>query len=127
MGNGTSIGRVRGKGSAHSGAHHWLQSRYTSVGSLLLTVWFGVSLLMLPNFSYTAVREWLASPISATALALFIIVNVWHAQQGLRVVIEDYVHEEGNKFASLIALNLVCFAAAAFGLFCVVRLALGGA
>ncbi|KTR82537.1 succinate dehydrogenase / fumarate reductase membrane anchor subunit [Novosphingobium fluoreni] len=127
MGNGTSIGRVRGKGSAHSGAHHWLQFRYTSVGSLLLTVWFGVSLLMLPNFSYTAVREWLASPISATALALFIIVNVWHAQQGLRVVIEDYVHEEGNKFASLIALNLVCFAAAAFGLFCVVRLALGGA
>jgi succinate dehydrogenase / fumarate reductase membrane anchor subunit len=48
-------------------------------------------------------------------------------QLGLRVVIEDYVHEEGNKFASLVALNLVCFAAGAFGLFCVVRLALGGA
>lgn len=127
MGNGTSIGRVRGKGSAHSGAHHWLMFRYTSVGSLLLTVWFGASLLMLPNFSYASVREWLASPVSATALALFIVVNVWHAQLGLRVVIEDYVHEEGNKFASLIALNLVCFAAGAFGLFCVIRLALGGA
>ena len=127
MGNGTSIGRVRGKGSAHSGAHHWLLFRYTSVGSLLLTVWFGASLLMLPGLNYPAVREWLASPISATALALFIVVNVWHAQLGLRVVIEDYVHDEGNKFASLIALNLVCFAAAAFGLFCVIRLALGGA
>jgi len=127
MGNGTSIGRVRGKGSAHNGAHHWLLFRYTSVGSLLLTVWFGASLLMLPNFSYATVREWLALPIAATALALFIVVNVWHAQLGLRVVIEDYVHEEGNKFASLLALNMVCFAAAAFGLFCVVRLALGGA
>jgi len=127
MGNGTSIGRVRGKGSAHSGAHHWLIIRYTSVGSLLLTLWFGASLLMLPNLSYGSVREWLAQPIPATALALFIIVNVWHAQLGLRVVIEDYVHEEANKFASLLALNLVCFAAAAFGLFCVVRLALGGA
>ena len=127
MGNGTSIGRVRGKGSAHSGAHHWLLFRYTSVGSLLLTIWFGASLLMLPSLNYPAVREWLASPVSATALALFIVVNVWHAQLGLRVVIEDYVHEEGNKFASLIALNLICFAAAAFGLFCVIRLALGGA
>ena len=127
MGNGTSIGRVRGKGSAHSGAHHWLMFRYTSVGSLLLTVWFGASLLMLPNFGYASVREWLASPVAATAMALFIIVNVWHMQLGLRVVIEDYVHEEGNKFASLVALNLVCFAAGAFGLFCVIRLALGGA
>ncbi|MFW6245670.1 MAG: succinate dehydrogenase, hydrophobic membrane anchor protein, partial [Fibrobacterota bacterium] len=24
MGNGTSIGRVRGLGSSHDGAHHWL-------------------------------------------------------------------------------------------------------
>jgi len=127
MGNGTSIGRVRGKGSAHSGAHHWLQFRYTSVGSLLLAVLFGVSLLLLPNLGYASVREWLALPVPATALALFIIVNVWHAQMGLRVVIEDYVHDDANKFASLLALNLVCIAAAAFGLFCVARLALGGA
>jgi succinate dehydrogenase / fumarate reductase membrane anchor subunit len=127
MGNGTSIGRVRGKGSAHSGAHHWLLMRYTAVGSLLLTVWFGASLLMLPSLNYAAVLEWLASPVSATAMGLFIIVNVWHAQLGLRVVIEDYVHEHANKFAALTALNLICFAAGAFGLFCVVRLALGGA
>jgi len=127
MGNGTSIGRVRGKGSAHNGAHHWLLSRYTAVGSLLLTIWLGASLLMLPNFNYSTLVEWLASPLAATAMGLFIVVNVWHAQLGLRVVIEDYVHEEANKFASIIALNLICFAAAAFGLFCVVRLALGGA
>ena len=30
MGNGTSIGRVRGLGSAHSGAHHWLVQRFTA-------------------------------------------------------------------------------------------------
>ena len=28
MGNGTSIGRVRGLGSAHEGAHHWLVQRF---------------------------------------------------------------------------------------------------
>lgn len=127
MGNGTSIGRVRGLGAAHSGSHHWLVSRYTAIGSLLLTAWLVVSLLMLPSFSYAAMLEWASSPIPATALALFVLVNVWHAQLGLQVVIEDYVHDHANKFASIVALNLIAFAAAAFGLFCIIRLALGGA
>jgi succinate dehydrogenase / fumarate reductase membrane anchor subunit len=127
MGNGTSIGRVRGLGSAHSGAHHWLVIRYTAIGSLLLTVWFAVSLLLLPNFSFATVREWASTPIPATALGLFVLVNIWHARLGIQVVIEDYVHEDGNKLVSIVLLNLVTFAAAAFGLFCVIRLALGGA
>jgi succinate dehydrogenase / fumarate reductase membrane anchor subunit len=127
MGNGTSIGRVRGLGAAHSGAHHWLSLRYTALGSLLLTVWFAVSLLLLPNFSHDTVRDWLVRPVPATAMALFIVVNIWHARLGLQVVIEDYVHEHANKFAALTVLNLLAFAGAAFGLFCVIRLALGGA
>jgi succinate dehydrogenase / fumarate reductase membrane anchor subunit len=127
MGNGTSIGRVRGLGASHSGSHHWLIIRYTAIGSLLLTVWLAVSLLLLPNLDYPTVREWLARPVPATALALFVIVNIWHGRLGIQVVIEDYVHEDGNKFASIVALNLVAFAGAAFGLFCVLRLALGGA
>ena len=127
MGNGTSIGRVRGLGAAHSGSHHWLIIRYTAIGSLLLTVWFGVSLLLLPNLSHATVLEWLSKPVPATAMALFILVNVWHARLGIQVVIEDYVHEHANKFAAITALNLLSFAGAAFGLFCVIRLALGGA
>lgn len=127
MGNGTSIGRVRGLGAAHSGTDHWLTIRYTAIGSLLLTAWLGASILMLPNLDYAGVREWLSRPVPATAMALFVIVNIWHARLGLQVVIEDYVHEEANKFACIIALNLVAFAGAAFGLFCVIRLALGGA
>lgn len=127
MGNGTSIGRVRGLGASHSGTHHWLVSRYTAIGSLLLTVWLGASVLMLPDLSYANVREWLVQPVPATLMALFVVVNIWHARLGIQVVIEDYVHEEANKFASIAALNLVSFAGAAFGLFCVLRLALGGA
>ncbi len=127
MGNGTSIGRVRGLGSAHNGAHHWLVIRYTAIGSLLLTVWFAVSLLLLPNYSFDTVREWIMRPVPATALGLFVLVNIWHARLGIQVVLEDYVHEDANKFAGIVALNLITFAAAAFGLFCVVRLALGGA
>ena len=46
MGNGTSIGKVRGLGSAHGGSHHWLLQRFTAVGNLLLILWLIASLLM---------------------------------------------------------------------------------
>ncbi|NBC35321.1 succinate dehydrogenase, hydrophobic membrane anchor protein [Novosphingobium sp. FSY-8] len=127
MGNGTSIGRVRGLGSSHNGAHHWLIQRFTAIGNLVLTVWFAVSLLLLPDFAYTTLRDWFASPVSASGMALLIISTFWHARVGLQVVIEDYLHDHGNKFAALAALNLVVFGAVAFGLFCVARLALGAA
>lgn len=127
MGNGTSIGRVRGLGSAHSGTHHWLLQRFTAIGNLLLMAWLLVSLLLLPDFSYGTVAEWIAGPVPATAMALLVISTFWHARLGMQVMLEDYVHEGGNKFAAVTLLNLVVFAGAGFGLFSIFRLALGGA
>ena len=127
MGNGTSIGKVRGLGSAHSGSHHWLVQRFTAVGNLLLVLWLVASLLMLPNLSYPAVREWIAQPVPATAMALLIVTTFWHARLGMQVAFEDYVQNPANKFAVFALLNLATFGGAAFGLICVIRLALGGA
>lgn len=127
MGNGTSIGRVRGLGPAHHGAHHWLLQRFTAVGNLLLVLWFVVSLILLPDLGYGSVSEWLAKPLPATAMVLLIVSTFWHARLGLQVLAEDYVHEAGNKFAVILLLNLAAIGGAAFGVFCIVRLALGGA
>ncbi len=126
MGNGTSIGRVRGLGSAHSGAHHWLMQRLTAIGSLVLVPWLLFSLITLPNLHYETVHEWLARPVPATAMGLLVVTSFWHGRLGMQVMIEDYVHEHANKFAVMTLLNLAAFAGAAFGLFCVVRIALGG-
>ena len=127
MGNGTSIGKVRGLGSSHSGSHHWLLQRFTAVGNLLLVLWFIASLLLLPNLHYLTVREWIARPVPATGMALLLVATFWHARLGMQVMFEDYVHTSGNKFAVMALLNLVAFGGGAFGLFCVIRLALGGA
>ena len=126
MGNGTSIGRVRGLGTAKEGAHHWLLQRFTAVGNLLLVLWLVVSLLMLQDLSYTSVLEWIAEPVPATAMALLVISTFWHARLGMQVMIEDYFHG-ANRFGAIVAINLLAFAGAAFGLFCIIRLALGGA
>ena len=127
MGNGTSIGRVRGLGSAHSGAHHWLVQRFSAIGNLVLGLWLIISLITLPDYDFKTVREWIAGGIPATAMALLVISVFWHARLGIQVLIEDYVHEHANKFACMALLNLSVFAGAAFGLFSIVRLALGAA
>jgi succinate dehydrogenase / fumarate reductase membrane anchor subunit len=123
----TSLGRVRGLGSARSGAHHWWQERLTSVSTLILLVWFVVSLLRLPDFSHQAVTEWLAAPLAAVPMLLLILSVFWHLSSGLRVVVEDYVHEEGGKLFWLVAINFACLFAAALSIFAVLRIAFGGA
>ncbi len=125
MGNGTSIGRVRGLGSAKTGVHHWLLQRFTAIGNLLTGIFLAVSLLLLPDLSYASVVEWLVRPVPAVAMILLVVTTFWHARIGLQVLVEDYVHEHANKFACIAALNLAACGGIAFGVFCIVRLALG--
>jgi len=127
MGNGTSIGKVRGLGSAHHGAHHWLVARTTAVGNLILMTWLLASFVLLPDYSYETVSGWISQPIAAVPMMLLIISVFYHAKLGLQVLIEDYVHEPGLKFGTLTALNLAAFGGGAFALFSIARLALTGA
>ncbi|WP_226016802.1 succinate dehydrogenase, hydrophobic membrane anchor protein [Novosphingobium sp. FKTRR1] len=127
MGNGTSIGRVRGLGSSHQGTHHWLLSRLTAVGNLVLIPWLLVSLALLPDHTFATVHSWAAKPVASTALVLILINTIYHARLGIQVMLEDYIHDEGGKVAVWLFINIVPFAAAAFGIVSVIRIALGGA
>lgn len=127
MGNGTKLGRVRGLGSAKHGGKHWLDQRLTAVGNLLLTTWLVLSLLWLPNFEYETVAAWLAQPSVAVPMILMLVNIFWHVRLGLQVLIEDYVHDDGNKFAALTLLNFYVIGAAAFGIFMVAKHAFTGA
>ena len=125
MGNGTSIGKVRGLGSAHEGAHHWLMHRFSAITNLVLMSWLLGSIVMLGDLSYSTVSAWIAQPIPATAMILLVISLFWHARMGLQVLIEDYIQDSGTKFAALAALNLAIIGGGAFASFSVARLALG--
>ena len=126
MGNGTPIGRVRGLGTAHEGAHHWMLQRFTAIGNLILTSYLVVSFALLGDYGHASVIKWLATPIAATAIILLVISVFWHVRLGLQVLIEDYVHESGTKFAVLAALNLAIIGGGAFAIFSVVSIAFGG-
>lgn len=127
MGNGTSIGRVRGLGSSRHGAQHWLVQRFTAIGNIVLIPFLIFSLAMMPDLKFETVHAWLAKPVPATAVALIFINTFYHARLGVQVMLEDYLHEHGTKFAALTLLNLVPLAGAALGILFVLRIALGGA
>ncbi|MGB7418416.1 MAG: succinate dehydrogenase, hydrophobic membrane anchor protein [Erythrobacter sp.] len=126
MGAGTSIGRVRGLGSAHEGAHHWLIQRTTAIGNLVLMSWLLASFVMLDSFDHATVAGWLSQPIAAVPMMLLIVSLFYHARLGLQVMLEDYVHNTGSRYALLSALNLLAIGGGAFAIFSVARLALTG-
>jgi succinate dehydrogenase / fumarate reductase membrane anchor subunit len=126
MGNGTPIGRVRGLGTAHEGAHHWMLQRFTAIGNLVLMSYLVVSFALLGDYGHVTIVKWLASPLAATAVILLVISVFWHARLGLQVLIEDYLHEPGTKFAAIAALNLAIIGGGAFAIFSVAKLAFGG-
>lgn len=125
MGNGTSIGRVRGLGSAKGGVHHWLLQRFTAIGNLISVLFLIVSLVLLPDYSYGTIVEWITRPVPAVMMILLVVTTFWHARLGLQVLVEDYLHDHANKFAAIAALNLAACGGIAFGVFCIVRIALG--
>ncbi len=121
---GTPPGRVRGQGSARQGAEHWWHERLSALTTLLLFVWFGVSLLRLPSYDHAMIADWLGSPLAAVPMLLLIASTFWHVRLGLKVIVEDYVHDEGAGMFWLVAIDLFVVLAAAFGLFSVLKLAL---
>ena len=95
----TPLGKARGLGSAREGGEHWLTERVTSIALLLLSVWLIASLLFLPALDRQTIIEWLRAPTGAVPMALLIVIAFRHALDGMKVVVDDYVHEEGSRFA----------------------------
>ncbi|MGH6948361.1 MAG: succinate dehydrogenase, hydrophobic membrane anchor protein [Kiloniellales bacterium] len=97
------LARVRGLGSAKEGVAQWWMQRMTALALIPLAIWFCASVAALTGADYRTVADWIGSPVPACLLLLLIGATFQHAQLGLQVVIEDYVHSEGLKLAALIA------------------------
>jgi succinate dehydrogenase / fumarate reductase, membrane anchor subunit len=123
----TPIGKVRGLGSAREGGEHWLTERVTSIALLLLGTWLIASLLLLPDLGQRTIVEWLRSPGGAVPMALLVIVGFRHALDGMKVVVDDYADDEGNRFALNTLLLFLAVGGGALALFALARIAFGGA
>lgn len=126
MGDGTSIGRVRGLGAAKEGTHHWWQQRLTAGSNLILMLWFLLSIALLPAYDYATIAAWLAQPIAAVPMILLVASTFYHFRLGLQVVIEDYQHDE-TRVVLLVLLNFFTIALATLAIFSILKTAFTGA
>lgn len=109
--------RARGFGSAHSGSGAWWAERLTSVALVPLTLWFIASIIGLEGTTRAGMIAWLQAPVPLALMLCLIVATFWHMEQGLRVVIDDYVRKGATRVTILLLSRGVCLIA---GLLCVV-------
>jgi succinate dehydrogenase / fumarate reductase membrane anchor subunit len=121
----TPLGKVEGLGSSGHGGEHWLQERFTSVALVLLSLWLIFSLIMLPALDRQMLGEWLRSAWGAVPMALFVVTAFKHGVDGLKVAVDDYVHDEGNRTGLHYLIAMAGIAGAAVSLFALAKIAFG--
>ncbi len=120
----TPLKRVRGWGSSKSGTRHWIVQRITAVALIPLVIWFAWFVIGLAHSDYAHVRTMLHQPIQALAMIVFVGAAFWHAQLGLQVVIEDYVHVTWLEITSQLLVKFACVIGAVASILAVVKVAL---
>ena len=76
---------------------------------------------------FRSLAEWLAAPSAAVPMALLVVTSFIHGLDGMKVVVDDYVHDEGNNFALNTLLLFLAVGGASLALFALGRIAFGGA
>jgi len=100
------LARARGHGaSTTGGTRHWWSQRMTSVAMVPLSLWFVYSMVGLAGVDHAAFAGWISQLGNMLLMSLFVITMFVHIGQGLQVVVEDYVHSEGAKIATLMAIK----------------------
>lgn len=119
----TARKRAEGRGSAHGGTEHHWNMTVSSVALAILVPLFVLTFGRILGAPYEEVTAYFARPFPAIVAALTIAVGFMHFKNGVRVLIEDYVHGLAREVL-IIATICLSYAAAATGLFAVARLAL---
>jgi succinate dehydrogenase / fumarate reductase, membrane anchor subunit len=120
------LGRARGLGSAKSGTAHWWAQRLTAVALVPLGVWFVIGIIAHAGATRAGIAHWMARPVTATLMLALIACLFQHMQLGLQVVIEDYVHAEKCRLATLLAMKAATAFLAILAAISVLKMALAG-
>ena len=120
----TPLKRARGLGSAKSGVHHWIVQRVTAVALIPLCLWLVYLVLAAMKADYAQARALVHAPGNALLLIAFVLAVFWHAQLGLQVVIEDYVHTRWLEITAQLLIKFFCVLGAVACVLAIVKIAL---
>ena len=120
----TPLGRVRGLGASGEGVHHWWWQRLTALALIPLSLWFVFAVLGRIDADHEVVTAWIATPWVTVLLLLYTVSVFYHTQLGLQVMIEDYIHTESVRLATLLFTNAMVLLAMTVTLVSILRVAL---
>ena len=121
----TPLGRVRNLGAAHSGTSDFWRQRLTGVAMTLLMLPAIVIIMMLLGRNQAGAKQILGSLPVAIIMLLFIVASCWHMKIGMQVVIEDYIHNEKLKLATIMLNNFFSIAVALASIYAILQLSSG--
>jgi succinate dehydrogenase / fumarate reductase membrane anchor subunit len=116
---------VRHLGSARDGLREWQVQRWTALALIPLGLYFVASLLWLATSDQVTAAAWLASPIPALLVILFVLAALAHALIGLRSVFDDYVHTRARLVAAKLLVHAITITLAGASVLAVLKLFLG--
>jgi succinate dehydrogenase / fumarate reductase, membrane anchor subunit len=113
-------------GFAKNGTGHWWLQRVSAVALVPLS-YFVIRLFDLCNNApYQQTVDWIAFPINALGLMLWLLAVFYHAALGLQVVIEDYVTEQQMQKFAVWGINVTFLLLGAAALLAVFRIVTAG-
>ncbi len=122
----TPLKNVRGWGSAKTGTEHFIHQRLTAAALVLLGLWFVWFVISLVGSDYAGAVQAVSRPWNVIALVGFLSAMFWHAQLGLQVVLEDYIHHSLLALVLQTGVKFVAVLGAIVSIFAVARIALVG-
>ena len=117
--------RVRQLGSARDGLSEWRLQRWTALALIPLALYFAASILRLATSDHASAAAWLASPVPALLVILFVLAAIAHAFVGVRSVLLDYVHTRTRLLAAELLVRAAAMILAGASLLAVLKLFLG--
>jgi succinate dehydrogenase / fumarate reductase membrane anchor subunit len=122
----TPLSRARGLGSAHHGVSGFLVERTTSIALVPLCLWAVYAAIKVAPLGYESAVLMLRQPVNAILSLLLISVSFLHMREGLKVVIEDYVHTPAARIAALLLNSTLCWGFWSVAAFSILRVAFVG-
>ena len=121
------LGRVRGLGSSKEGSgHYWFQS-LSAMMLVPLSIWFLSQVIYLSaGTTYAEFLAWVKIPGNTALLVLLLSLIFFHGQLGLRVIVEDYIHNRLIKTTTIIVIQLLSLIFVIFAIVSVLRTAFVG-
>ena len=97
--------------------NHWISQRISSVLLLPLSVVFVFNFIKVMDKPFNEALIVFQDPINNLLTVSFILVSLWHYQQGIQIVLEDYIHNPRNRKLSLGINRVLCWILAILAIF----------